>query len=112
MQARASETGAHTTSAEAVKLEAYIQRALRGAAAHSSEVIALPIIPTGEGYRCQRGPTRERVLRCGGALERGDGAALQPLAQLGDALGGVGAVAIVVEAAEPAEGQAASKGEG
>ena len=28
---------------------------------------------------------------CGGALERGHGAPLEPLAQLGDALGGVGA---------------------
>ena len=60
----------------------------------------------------QRGLTRERALRCGGALERGDGAALEPLAQLGDALGGVGArtTGVIVEAAELVAGQAASKG--
>ena len=38
---------------------------------------------------CEQGPTRERALQCGGALERGDGATPEPLAQLGDALGGV-----------------------
>jgi hypothetical protein len=48
----------------------------------------------------------------GGALERGDGAALEPLAQLGDALGGVGAAAFPVKAAELVLSQAASKGEG
>ena len=53
------------------------------------------------------------LARCGGAHERGDGAAHKPLAQLGDALGGVGAVAkVVVEAAELVAGQAASKGVG
>ena len=57
---------------------------------------------------CQQGLTRERGLWCGGALERGDGATLEPLAQLGDALSGVGAVAIVADAAELVEGQAAS----
>ena len=36
----------------------------------------------------------------GGALERGHGAALEPLAQLGDALCGVGAIAFGIEAAE------------
>ena len=67
------------------------------------------------GVRCQQGPTRERALRCGGALERGDGGALEPLAQLGDALGGVGAALKAVEAVEAAEmvgAQAASRGEG
>ena len=38
--------------------------------------------------------------RGGGALERGHGAPLEPLAQLIDAVGGVGALAKVVEAAE------------
>ena len=42
---------------------------------------------------CQRALTRKRTLLGGGALERGHGASLEPLAQLGDALGGVGAVA-------------------
>ena len=55
----------------------------------------------------------ERALRCGSALERGDGAALEPLAQLGDAFGGVGATAIAIaDAAEVVVAQAASKGEG
>ena len=38
--------------------------------------------------------------RGGGALQRGHGAPLEPLAQLGDALRSVGAVAFEVEAAE------------
>ena len=37
--------------------------------------------------------TRAGATVHGGALERGDGAAREPLAQLGDALGGVGAAA-------------------
>ena len=41
-----------------------------------------------------------------------DVGALEPLAQLGDALGGVGAVAIAADAAELGVAQAASKGEG
>ena len=43
----------------------------------------------------------------GGALERGHGAPLERLAQLGDALGGVGAVAHEAEAAELVVAQAA-----
>ena len=49
--------------------------------------------------------------RGGGALERGHGAAHKRLAQLGDALHGVGAFALPIEAAELVRGQAA-KGEG
>jgi hypothetical protein len=59
----------------------------------------------------------ERVTGCqgvltrhswgGGAPERGHGASLERLAQLGDALGGVGAVAHEVEAAELVPRQAA-----
>ena len=45
--------------------------------------------------------------RAAGALERGHGTPLEPLAQLGDALGSVGAAPPVVEAAELAVGQAA-----
>ena len=48
---------------------------------------------------------------CGGALERGDGAALEPLKQLGYALGGV-SEATPTDAAELAAAQAASKGAG
>ena len=50
--------------------------------------------------------TKKRTLR-GGALKRGHGAALEGLAQLVDALGGVGAAAIIIEAAELVVGQAA-----
>ena len=45
----------------------------------------------------------------GGALERGDGAALERLAQLVDALGSVGAAAVIIEAAELVVGQAAKR---
>ena len=57
---------------------------------------------------CQQGPIRERLVRCGSALERGNGTAPEPLAQLGDALGGVGALAHFAEAAEVVAFQAAS----
>ena len=50
-----------------------------------------------------------QTLCGGGALERGHGASLEPLAQLGDALGGVAAVAPAVDAAELAAGQAATE---
>jgi hypothetical protein len=43
----------------------------------------------------------------GGALERGHGATLEPLAQLGDALGGVIAVAAASKTAESVVFQAA-----
>ena len=43
----------------------------------------------------------------GGALERGHGASLERLAELGDALGGVGAASIL-DAAQPVVGQAVS----
>ena len=49
---------------------------------------------------CQRALTQKRTLWGGGALERGHRASLERLAQLGDALRGVGAVAITVDAAE------------
>ena len=42
-----------------------------------------------------------------GAHQRGHGAPLNPLAQLGDALGGVGAVAINIEATKLVAGQTA-----
>ena len=51
--------------------------------------------------------TRKRTLLGGGALERGHGTSLEPLAQLGDALGGVGAFSIAVDAAELVIAQAA-----
>ena len=51
--------------------------------------------------------TRKRTLLGGGALERGHSAFLEPLAQLGDPLHGVGAFAIRADAAERVFGQAA-----
>ena len=45
--------------------------------------------------------------RVSSALERGHGAPLEPLAQLGDGLGGVGAVTAPVEATELVGGQTA-----
>ena len=82
-------------------------------AAEATELVAVQAASKGGGGRgCQWGLARERALRCGGALERGDGASLEPLAQLCDALGGVSATATIGEAAEPVVTQAASKGEG
>ena len=46
------------------------------------------------------------------ALQRGHGASLEPLAQLGDALGGVGAFAAIINAAELVPGQAATRERG
>ena len=46
------------------------------------------------------------------APERGHVALLEPLAQLGDALRGVGAAAFIIEAAELVPGQAATRERG
>ena len=54
--------------------------------------------------------TKANTLGAGGALQRGHGALLERLAQLGDALGGVGAAAILIEATDLVVGQAASMG--
>ena len=54
------------------------------------------------------GVDRKASTRGGGALERGDGAALERLAQLVDALGSVGAAAVRIEAAEVVARQAAT----
>ena len=56
---------------------------------------------------CQRALTQKQTLWGGGALERGHGAPLEPLAQLRDALGGVGAAASTRAAAELVVGQTA-----
>ena len=56
---------------------------------------------------CQWALTQKQPLWGGGALERGHGAPLEPLAQLGDALRGVGAAAVPIKAAEHVFGQAA-----
>ena len=60
---------------------------------------------------CQRALTQKQTLRGGSAPKRGHGAHLEPLAELGDALGGVGAVTPIIEAAELVVNQAA-KGRG
>ena len=54
------------------------------------------------------GVDRKASTRGGGALERGHGASLERLAELGDALGGVGAASIL-DAAQHVVGQAAKK---
>ena len=56
------------------------------------------------------GVGRKANTRGGGALERGHGAPLEPLAQFGDAVGGVGALAFPIEAADLIAGQAAKVG--
>ena len=53
--------------------------------------------------------TKANILGGGGALERGHGAPLEPLAQLGDALRGVGAAVATINAAEMVLGQAAKE---
>ena len=58
---------------------------------------------------CQWALTEKQTLVGGGALQRGHGAPLEPLAQLGDALGGVGAVAAPVEATKLVLGQTAMR---
>ena len=59
---------------------------------------------------CQGALTLKRTLVSGCALQRGHGALLERLAQLGDALSGVGAAAIPIEATDLVVGQAASMG--
>ena len=61
----------------------------------------------GTSQQCQRALTEKQTLGVGGALKRGHGAALERLAQLGDAIGGVGAVAIIIDTAELVSAQAA-----
>ena len=58
---------------------------------------------------CQRALTERRTLGRVGAPQRGHGAPPEPLAELGDALGGVGAVATKIDAAELVEAQAAKE---
>jgi hypothetical protein len=56
---------------------------------------------------CQRALTGKQTRLGGGALKRGHGAPFERLAQLGDALGGVGAIASMIDAAELVVGQTA-----
>ena len=86
----------------------------RGGALGSDVVVrdAVSEGQNGNGGRvgASTGVDREASTRGGGALERGHGAPLEPLAQLCDALCGVGALAIRIDAAELVEGQAAMGG--
>ena len=66
---------------------------------------------SGGADECQWALTERRPLGGGGgALERGHGAPLEPLAQLGDALRSVGALSTIVEAAELVVAQTAKVG--
>ena len=56
---------------------------------------------------CLRALTGKQTLLGGGAHKPGHSASLERLAQLGDALGGVGAIAITIDAAELVVGQTA-----
>ena len=66
----------------------------------------------GERVGVSMGADTKANTRGGGAPERGHGAPLEPLAQLGDAVGGVGALAFPIEAAELVPRQAGKEGSG
>ena len=70
--------------------------------------LLLSKLPSKGGEECQRALTGRRTLWGGGALERRHGAPLESLAQLDDALGGVGSIAAPVEATEFILSQAAT----
>ena len=77
-----------------------------------TEAVLLQPASTGEeasSEECQGALTQTRTLWGGGAPKRGHGAALEPLAELDDALGGVGAVTLIIAAAEMVTGQAAKE---
>jgi len=61
----------------------------------------------GKRVSMSTGIARKANAQANGAPQRGHGASLEPLAQLGYALRGVGALAVHVEAAEPVFTQAA-----
>ena len=67
-----------------------------------------PKLPRGK-KGCQRALTKKRTLGRGGVPQRRHAAPLEPFAQLGDALRGVGAVASIIEAAELVVGQTAKE---
>ena len=76
--------------------------------------MSLPLILWSEGWDgdgervgVSTGADINANTRGGSALERGHGASLEPLAQLGYALGGEGAIAATIEATELVAGQAA-----
>ena len=65
-------------------------------------------------HECQGALTQKQTLGGGGALQRGHDTPPEPLAQLRDALRGVGAVAAIVKAAEllVAQAELAQRGRG
>ena len=82
-----------------------------------SDVVARETAQHGRGWGGERagmstGVDTKSNTWGAGALERGHGAPLEPLAQLGDALGGVDAVAAPVEATELVLGQADTRERG
>ena len=88
---------------------------LRTAASAEAPLTPMALCPRLQGMgagACQRALTERRTHGGGGEPERSHGAPLEPLAQLGDALGGVGAVPILVDAAQRVTVQAAKKDEG
>ena len=88
-------------------------RMAASAEAPSSLMLLSPILQARGGMvmvrekACQWALTQKRTLWGGGAPERGHGTPLEPLAQLGDALRGVGASAAQINAAELVAIQAA-----
>ena len=81
----------------------------KSSSSFGAEVVASQAASTGVEAgveQCERALTRKQTLLGGGALERSHGAPFERLAQLGDALGGVGPLAIIVEAAELVVAQA------
>ena len=81
-----------------------------GGSSFGTEVVALQTASAGKeagAEKCQWALTENQTLRAGGALERGHGAPLERLAQLGDALSSVGAGPPGGNAAELVVGQAA-----
>ena len=90
----------------AAHLRSVICVSLRTAASAEAPLSPIPLpqrlqrvgeVATAREQACQGALTPKQTLGGGGALQRGHGAPLEPLAQLGDALRGVGAVAEVID---------------
>ena len=117
---RGADTKANTLGAAAhLRLVIFVSLRMAASAVAPWAPIWLPLRlrargRMGDGERVGVSVALTRHSWGGGALERGHGAPLDPFAQLGDALGGVGTVdiliIILVEAAEQVVGQAASTG--
>ena len=99
-----------STTSSVLREEPRLQRVSRATPRcnHSSKPRAFRTSSRECSRLCQRALTERRAVWGDDALERGHGAPLERTAQLGDALSGVGAVAITIDAAELVEGQAAT----